>query len=638
MARAQTVNRPRGGKRSASRVDAAVGYVRRSTDRQEQSIPDQKRAIEQYCEGNDLRLLRFYTDDAISGTSTIGRKSFQALMDDASHTRCDFAHIVVYDIKRFGRIDNDEAGYYRHILRSHDVQIVYVSEHFTGDGTDDLLRPVKQWQAREESKDLSKVAIRGLLSKSDSGGGWWMGGAPPFGYDLAYESQAGEFLFHLRYMRDGSKQMFDQQQNRTRILERNETVAVSRRDRCKLMPSDEQRVQIVQRIFRMYVEDRRGFKGIADALNRDGVPTSRSKQWASHYSGKWSTTSVRSILLNPAYCGDLVWNRHTDGRFHRIANGRAVERQGVVRRRLAPNDEQDWIVISDAHPPIVSRRVFESARDLMKQKKASKQQRGINPRTGLVAGEQSTMNGWTGVRARFMLSSLCTCAHCGHRYEGYTRYTKKRDEHGNRAKTYHYACGGYIRHGRSVCTLNAVSQELLEERFIKAAVEFYSRYNGDNGQALIAAAIEAQIGHDREQSAQQQQKLKAKLNSIDSTTRRVLDNISEANADTANRRVAELSDERDQIESKLESLQNQVLADQDIEMLVHDVRTYCNGLELMLRSVHLDERQIAARRCVESIEIDRANTTATLGLRIVPTTVLGQYGATTATISISLDS
>jgi len=31
--------------------------------------------------------------------------------------------------------------------------------------TDDLLRPVKQWQARQELKDLSKVAIRGLLSK-----------------------------------------------------------------------------------------------------------------------------------------------------------------------------------------------------------------------------------------------------------------------------------------------------------------------------------------------------------------------------------------------------------------------------------------------------------------------------------------
>jgi hypothetical protein len=62
------------------------------------------------------------------------------------------------------------------------VEVRYVSENFNGDATDDLLRPVKQWQARQESKDLSKVTIRGLLSKSDTG--CWMGGVPPHGYDL----------------------------------------------------------------------------------------------------------------------------------------------------------------------------------------------------------------------------------------------------------------------------------------------------------------------------------------------------------------------------------------------------------------------------------------------------------------------
>ena len=51
----------------------AVSYVRRSTDRQEQSIPDQKKALEDYAAEHDLRLTRFYADDAISGASTLGR-------------------------------------------------------------------------------------------------------------------------------------------------------------------------------------------------------------------------------------------------------------------------------------------------------------------------------------------------------------------------------------------------------------------------------------------------------------------------------------------------------------------------------------------------------------------------------------
>jgi DNA invertase Pin-like site-specific DNA recombinase len=155
---------------------SAVGYVRRSTDRQEQSIPDQKKALEKYAVENGLRLLKFYTDDAISGTSTLGRRAFQQMIKDAQSAERRFDTIMVYDVKRFGRIDNDEAGYYRHILRTNGVEVRYASENFNGDTTDDLLRPVKQWQARQESKDLSKVTIRGLLSKSETG--TWMGGVP----------------------------------------------------------------------------------------------------------------------------------------------------------------------------------------------------------------------------------------------------------------------------------------------------------------------------------------------------------------------------------------------------------------------------------------------------------------------------
>ncbi len=59
MVRPDTTNAHRCGKRIAARARAAICYVRRSTDRQEQSIPDQKRAIEKYTDDHELRLLRF---------------------------------------------------------------------------------------------------------------------------------------------------------------------------------------------------------------------------------------------------------------------------------------------------------------------------------------------------------------------------------------------------------------------------------------------------------------------------------------------------------------------------------------------------------------------------------------------------
>lgn len=57
--------------------------VRRSTDRQEQSIADQEKALEAYAAEHGLRLVKFYIDDAISGTSTLGRQAFQQMIKDA---------------------------------------------------------------------------------------------------------------------------------------------------------------------------------------------------------------------------------------------------------------------------------------------------------------------------------------------------------------------------------------------------------------------------------------------------------------------------------------------------------------------------------------------------------------------------
>jgi len=50
-----------------SQNNRAVGYVRRSTDRQEQSIADQKKALQTYAAEHGLSLVRFYIDDAVTG-------------------------------------------------------------------------------------------------------------------------------------------------------------------------------------------------------------------------------------------------------------------------------------------------------------------------------------------------------------------------------------------------------------------------------------------------------------------------------------------------------------------------------------------------------------------------------------------
>lgn len=628
MARANMINLPRSGKR-LQRERTAVGYVRRSTDRQEQSIPDQKRAIEKYAREHEITLLRFYEDDAISGTSTVGRKGFQALIHDARRPRCDFGLVIVYDVKRFGRIDNDEAGYYRHILKGHGVEVIYASENFTGDRTDDLLRPVKQWQAREESKDLSKVTIRGLLSRAtagvsnneiDAGSGWWMGGTPPFGYDLAYESQRGEFLFYLRYMRDGTKCVYDKKWKLTRTLQRRESITVSRKDKCKLVPSETERVKVVQRIFKLYVEQGRGFKAIADLLNRDGVPTPRSREWSKHYGGRWTLSSVRGILLNPAYGGDMVWNRRTDARFHRIVQGIAVERRGVSPNRLEWNDERDWLVVSGAHEPLVPRRLWLQAKRLLRSKPESRAQLGINPRTGLDAGvPESAAVAMGGPKARFLLSGLIVCPRCGSRYEGRVNYGKRcPEERGPRKKTYVYACGGHIRKGKSVCTLGAVPQLALEHAVVNAVLKLNEPLTDKSAEARITAALLAQLDKEVSLGKATRAATTKRLRKLEATVRNLLDNITARNRDLVDRRIDELERERESLEQRLASLDQLAMSAAEVKANAAEIAEFARRLATTLKEGPPDERKAALRRWVRQIVVDPTARSATLILRELP--------------------
>jgi DNA invertase Pin-like site-specific DNA recombinase len=60
-------------------------------------IGDQKKAIETYVAEHDFRLVKFYVDDAISGTSTLGRRAFQQMIHDAQKSTRSFDKIIVYE-------------------------------------------------------------------------------------------------------------------------------------------------------------------------------------------------------------------------------------------------------------------------------------------------------------------------------------------------------------------------------------------------------------------------------------------------------------------------------------------------------------------------------------------------------------
>jgi DNA invertase Pin-like site-specific DNA recombinase len=573
------------------RAKSAVGYCRRSTDRQEQSIPDQKEAVEQFAVEQGLRILRYYVDDAISGTSVAGRKAFQQLMADSQREGCDFGFVVVYDVKRFGRVDNDEAGYYRHILKSHGVEVLYASENFSGDYTDDLLRPVKQWQARQESKDLSKVTIRGLISRQPSGA--WMGGVPPHGYDLRYENDRGEFLFILRHMPDGTKRMLKENGKLVRKLARGESLNISKRDRAKLIPGDPARIETIRKMFKMYTQEGKGLTAISDWLNRNKVPTARGSAWSEIYCGQWADSTVRAILVNPIYAGDMVWNRRTDARFHKIANGHAIERKQVHGARLEPNGKADWMVVPNAHPALIPRRTFEQAQRIREGKPASESQLGKERITG----------GWNGARSRFILSGLIRCEVCGNRYQGLTRTKGKPRKDGTRCKNHYYACGGYIARGNSVCQFRPVQKERIEQAVIDAVLGFYGRYEGGAGERLLTKTVQQHIGVEAQDVDAARKRVEADRQRIESSIANLLDNISTRTRDMAERRLAELRKERNALQVRGDELERLAGQQQAAQSVVLQVRRFLNSLEFTFRNGLPEERKLALRQCIQRIRI-----------------------------------
>ena len=108
----------------------AVAYLRRSTDRQEQSIGDQRNEITRFASEHGYDLIDEYVDDAISGTSADQRPAFQQMIAEANSGR--FKAVIVWNSDRFSRGDVTETEHYRYLLRKAGVTLLSVTEDGRG--------------------------------------------------------------------------------------------------------------------------------------------------------------------------------------------------------------------------------------------------------------------------------------------------------------------------------------------------------------------------------------------------------------------------------------------------------------------------------------------------------------------------
>ena len=110
---------------------------------------------------------------------------------------------------------------------------------------------------------------------------------------------------------------------------------------------NEEQAKIVQMIFNMYTIEHLGYQRIANYLNSLNVKTRKGTPFA--------RTSVRHILKNEIYIGNVIYNRIN----YTFKNGKKV--------RKKVNDREDWIIGKGTFPYLVSEEQFLKAQEIMKE-------------------------------------------------------------------------------------------------------------------------------------------------------------------------------------------------------------------------------------------------------------------------------
>ncbi len=579
----------------------AVAYLRVSSDKQGASIAQQKAAIELYAAQHGFVIVKWYIDDAVSGASVDGRQAFKQMQLDAKAPGRDWQFVLVYDVSRFSRGNLDEAGHLRHEFFTLGVEIVYTNEALTGGDADELVVNVKQWMAQRYVVDLSKTTLRGQLSVSASGA--WCGGAPGYGYDLLYSDSSGRPYQRVRWLENGDKEIYDPAGKLTRVLPRGERLTTSKQDRATLVPSTPERVSTIQRIFRECVNGM-GYRAIADNLNRDGIPSPRDGSWSANKRGLWTMMTIRAILRNPCYRGDLAWARTTSAKFHKVKAGVAEPRSRFEAGKPRENDPGNWVVVPNAHEALVPPTVFDHVQALMKS-------RGQN--VGAANGRAGS-----GLRSPFLLSSLIRCGRCGANYQGRTINSTKRRRDGSKIVTRYYCCTTWVARGRSACEKLMLRRDPLEDLLVGVVQERVRTLVAGDGEKLLRQYIAEELASQGADPRREIAQLHARIREIEHKASVLLDGISAETTEFVNTKLRELGNEKRRHQGRIEELETAPYTPIDADVVLAEGLAGLADLSRLMDRGTLEERKQFIRSFITGVTVQPDTATLDVTMRTFP--------------------
>ncbi len=371
-------------------------YIRLSREdddkgNESESITNQKSLLLQYVKENNLRVFDIYIDDGYSGTN-FDRPDFNRLLNDIELGKVNM--VITKDMSRLGRDYIGTGNLIEKYFPDHNVRYLAVTDNIDTflDNSNNDIAPFKAIMNDMYAKDISKKIKSSLKAKMKEGK--WVGGRTPFGYNQDKDNKN------------------------------------------HLVINTEQAV-IVRRIFDMCLEGLSFFK-IAKQLTNERIKTPAQYynfKWKSHYNlkyGEWHSKTIRDILTNRIYIGDMVQNRRS--------------KINYKVKKVIRNNPKDYIIVENTHESIINKEIFDEA-----QKRIPKNV-GRNEK-----------------KENHLLDGLLYCGDCGHRISIQAR--RKKD---NRCYT---ICNYYRTYMKQkLCTTHSNNYDELEKAIMNSLTEICLNY------------------------------------------------------------------------------------------------------------------------------------------------------------------
>lgn len=394
------------------------------------SIENQKLLLQRYVRKRGWNEIDTYIDDGFSGTN-FQRPGVQRLIADAKAGRINV--ILVKDLSRFGRNYIEFGQYTDYLFPSIGCRFIALNngiDTMNKDSSTDamcFLNLFNEFYSRDTSKKVRAVR------KACAENGKFMGPHPSFGYK-----------------RDPG--------NKHHLI------------------IDEDTAPVVRRIFTMRTSGMT-YRAIAAALNEDGVQPPGAYYYQQEgrsdprrVNHLWSNTTVKQIIHNEVYIGNLV-----QGRFGTLS---------YKSRKHVARSEDEWIRVEGTHEPLISCEIWDTVVSI-DEKKARK--------SPAVKTSGSIFSG------------LLFCADCGWKMRYHSDHRKYKDGHDMWIKSFLY--GNYARSGRTACTIHSINKTALMEIVLQDIRE-KARYAEHDQDLLISQIVQLKEKEKHSRIASYEQELK----------------------------------------------------------------------------------------------------------------------------------